>query len=197
MTKIEKQSNDEQYHLLIKQISTLITDAKRYVATTVNETLVETYWNIGKHIVEFEQKGNTRAKYGDRLLVNLSKDLTTLLGKGFSRANLQNMRIFYARFPICQTLSGKLSWSHIIEIVNIDNELERNFYLAETTSEQWSVRELKRQKERGLFMQLALGKNKEQILSLAQQGNSIENPEDIGHWTDESLPRLFCHRQKQ
>jgi predicted nuclease of restriction endonuclease-like (RecB) superfamily len=76
-------------------------------------------------------------------------------------------------------VSGKLSWSHIIEIVNVDDKLERNFYLAETTNEQWSVRELRHQKERGLFMQLALGKSKEQILSLSQKGNVVENPEDV------------------
>ena len=179
MNKIEIQNNDEQYNLLIKQISTLITDAKRRVASTINDTLVETYWNVGKYIIEFEQNGSTRAKYGEKLLVNLSNDLTTLLGKGFSRPNLQNMRLFYIRFPICQTVSGKLSWSHIIEIVNIDDNLERNFYLSETCNERWSVRELKRQKERGLFMQLALGKTKEQILALSQKGNIIENPADI------------------
>ena len=105
-------NNDEQYNLLIKQIATLLTDAKRHIATIVNDTLVETYWNIGKYIIEFEQEGNTRAKYGERLLINLSKDLTLTLGKGFSRYNLFNMRLFYMRFSIFQTVSGKLSWSH-------------------------------------------------------------------------------------
>jgi predicted nuclease of restriction endonuclease-like (RecB) superfamily len=177
--KIGKTTNDEQYGLLINQISTLITESKRRVAAVINETLVETYWNIGKYIVEFEQDGNLRAKYGEQLLVKLSKDLTVLLGKGFSKSNLFNMRLFYLRFPIFQTLSGKLSWSHIIEIVNIDNKLERDFYLAETAGEHWSVRELRQQKERGLFMQLALGKSSKQVLSLSQKGNIIEKPEDI------------------
>ena len=178
MGKVEK-SNDKKYDLLIGQISSLISNAKRHIAKTINDTLVETYWNIGKYIIEFEQEGNVRAKYGEQLLVTLSKDLTVTLGKGFSKSNLFNMRLFYMRFPIFQTVSGKLSWSHIIEIVNIDNQLERDFYLAETTNAQWSVRELKQQKERGLFMQLALGKSKEQVLSLSQKGNIIENPEDI------------------
>ena len=179
MDKTQRQNNDEQYSLLIRQIAALITDAKKRIATTINDTLVETYWKTGKYIVEFEQKGSARAKYGERLLVNLSKDLTVVLGKGFSRSNLFNMRLFYVRFPIFQTLSGKLSWSHIIEIVNIDNQLERDFYLAETINEHWSVRDLKQQKERGLFMQLALGKTKEQVLSLSQKGNMIEKPEDV------------------
>ena len=178
MNKIEK-PNDDNYRLLIKQISSAVSDAKKQVATTINNALVETYWNIGKYIVEFEQNGQTRAKYGKQLLVNLSKDLTALLGKGFSKSNLFNMRLFYTRFPIFQTVSGILSWSHIIEIVNIDDELERNFYLVETTNEKWSVRKLKQQKERGLFLQLALSKNKEQILALAEKGNMVEKPEDI------------------
>jgi predicted nuclease of restriction endonuclease-like (RecB) superfamily len=89
------------------------------------------------------------------------------------------MRLFYTRFPIFQTVSGILSWSHIIEIVSIDEKLERDFYLAETVKSHWSVRELRQQKERGLFMQLALGKSKEQILNLSQQGNTIDKPEDI------------------
>ncbi|MDR0970078.1 MAG: PDDEXK nuclease domain-containing protein [Lentimicrobiaceae bacterium] len=178
MNKTEKHT-DKNYNSLIRQISSLVADSKKSVAVAINNALVETYWNIGKYIVEFEQQGNVRAKYGDSLLVNLSKDLTASLGKGFSKSNLFYMRLFYSHFPIFQTLSGKLSWSHIIEIVNIDNELERNFYLAETTNENWSVRTLRHQKERGLFMQLALGKSKKQILALAKSGNRIEKPEDI------------------
>jgi len=134
MNKISKPNKDKQYDLLIKQISSVVADAKKHTATAINENIVKTYWTIGKYIIEFEQNGNTRAKYGEQLLINLSKDLTISLGKGFSKSNLFNMRLFYIRFPIFQTVSGKLSWSHIIEIVNIDNKLERNFYLAETTN---------------------------------------------------------------
>lgn len=170
---------NEQYHLLIQNISQTVSNAKQHVATTINSALVETYWNIGKYIVEYELDGQERAKYGDRLLNKLSKDLTVAVGKGFSRSNLFYMRLFYTRFPIIQTVSGLLSWSHIIELVGIDNELERNFYLAETINENWSVRQLKQQKDRGLFMQLALGKDKEEILVLAERGNTIEKPEDI------------------
>jgi len=116
MSKVSKFSDDKKYNSLIKQISSAIEEAKRRVATAINETLVEAYWTVGKYIVEFEQDGNARAKYGEQLLVNLSKDLTASLGKGFSKSNLFNMRLFYAQFPIFQTVSGKLSWSHIIEI---------------------------------------------------------------------------------
>ena len=92
---IEPKSTDNQYDLLIQQISSLVHDAKKQVATTIDNVLVETYWNIGKYIVEFEQEGSVRAKYGDRLLVNLSNDLTAQLGKGYSKSNLFNMRLFY------------------------------------------------------------------------------------------------------
>ena len=178
MGDVEK-FNDKKYDLLIGQISSLISNAKRRMAATINDTLVETYWNIGKYIVEFEQEGNVRAKYGEQLLVTLSKDLTVTLGKGFSKSNLFNMRLFYMRFPIFQAVPGKLSWTHLAEIIRIDNDIERNFYLAETVNENWTSRQLNREKERGLFMQLALGKSKEQVLSLSQKGNIIENPEDI------------------
>jgi len=174
-----EQPHNNSYRLLIKQISSAVSDAKKQVATTINNALVETYWNIGKHIVEFEQDGQARAKYGEQLLINLSKDLTALLGKGFSKSNLFNMRLFYTRFPIFQAVPGKLSWTLLAEIIRIDDELERNFYLAETVNENWSSRQLIQQKERGLFMQLALGKNKKQILALAEKGNTIEKPEDI------------------
>jgi len=176
---IEPKSTDNQYDLLIQQISSLVHNAKKQVATTIDSVLIETYWNIGKYIVEFEQDGSARAKYGDRLLVNLSNDLTAQLGKGYSKSNLFNMRLFYTQFPIFQAVPGKLSWTHLVEIIRIDNELERNFYLTEAINENWSSRQLIKQKERGLFMQLALGKNKEQILALSKQGNIVENPEDI------------------
>ena len=178
MDKIKK-INSDNYHLLIKQIESVVSGAKKQVAVAINNALVETYWNVGKYIVEFEQNGQTRAIYGEQLLVNLSKDLTALLGKGFSKSNLFNMRLFYTRFPIFQAVPGKLSWTLLVEIIRIDDELERNFYLAETVNENWSSRQLIQQKERGLFMQLALSKDKEQILALAQKGNTIEKPEDI------------------
>ena len=77
--------------------------------------MLKAYWEIGKHIIDFEQGGKLKAEYGKALLVNLSKDLTLLYGRGFSRSNLQYMRLLYKYYPICQTLSGKLSWSHYVE----------------------------------------------------------------------------------
>jgi len=131
------------------------------------------------YIVEYEQGGKKKAEYGKGLLEKLSRDLTLLHGKGFSRSNLQRMRQFYIVYPICATPSYKLSWSHWVELLKISDKLERSFYQQQTMLDGWSVDELKRQKDSGLFMRLALSKNNEEILKLAQQGQIILTPKDI------------------
>ena len=117
---------DNNYNFLIQQISLAVNEAKNNYVKTINHTIVITYWNIGKHIVEFEQEGNNKAKYGEKLLVTLSKDLTVLLGKGYSKSNLFNMRLFYLRYPIFQTVSGILSWSHIGEPYQMTLQVQKN-----------------------------------------------------------------------
>lgn len=119
---------DDNVSRLAESIAHLVADARKRTVQTVNTTLVETYWQVGHHIVEFEQQGNAKAKYGDNLLTSLAHLLKAKLGKGFSRPNLNNMRKFYLYYPICQTVSDKLSWSHICELITIDDDLERSFY---------------------------------------------------------------------
>lgn len=119
--------------------------------------------------------------YGDELINRLSADLRLRYGKGFSRSNLFTIRQFYVRFPKVQTLSGLLSWSHYIELLKIDDNLEMEFYLKECEKARWSVRELKRQRDSMLFHRLAIGKNKDEILQLAYQGQEIAKPEDVLH----------------
>lgn len=121
---------------LADKISQEVVRKRRSMAININATIVETYWNVGRYIVEFEQKGNTKAKYGASLLTNLSKILRAKVGRGYSRPNLNNMRKFYLMYPICQTsekslvppicqtLSDKLTWSHICEL--IPNPLYKN-----------------------------------------------------------------------
>lgn len=177
---IEKKGNlNPEYKDLLNRISHRYVEGQAQAIRSVNESLVDTNWNIGKYIVEYEQAGDTRAKYGLNLLENLSRDLALLHGKGFSRSNLNYMRLLYLRYPICETLSHKLSWSHICELLKIDNDLERSFYYQQNIAENWSVRELRRQKDSGLFMRLALSKDNEEILKLSQQGQIIERPEDV------------------
>ena len=173
MTKLEP---------IVNQIKSLLFDARNKAASVVNTAMLQAYWDIGRIIVEHEQDGNIKAQYGANLLPELSKKLTSELGRGFSRSNLQNMRKFYMEFQICQTVSGKLTWSHYCELLGISDKNEREFYQNECLNSHWSVRELNRQIETGLFERVLLSDgsvNKEKVLSLAKKGISINSPADI------------------
>jgi predicted nuclease of restriction endonuclease-like (RecB) superfamily len=168
-----------QYEKLISQIGNLLSLGREKAALQVNTILVQTYWEVGKYIVEFEQKGNEKAEYGSQLFERLSKDLTIAYGKGFSRSNLSYMRKMYLSFQKRETLSHKLTWSHYFEILKADSELEIGFYAKQTEKEHWSVRELKRQMKSLLFHRLALSTDKEGILKLANKGHEVQQPEDL------------------
>jgi len=168
-----------EYKHLLGKISDVYSQGKFRAYQVVNTHLIETYWHIGQYIVEFEQGGNIKAKYGKALLANLAKDLKLLHGRGFSRSNLVYMRLFYQRYPISEKPSHQLSWSHYVELLKLDNDLERSFYEKQAILERWSVPELKRQKASALFLRLAAGKDKEDILKLSLHGQIVEKPEDI------------------
>lgn len=170
---------EESYNQLINTISETYESGRKQAFTAINSTIVETYWKIGQYIVEFEQGGVAKAKYGKALLENLSKDLTRLHGKGFSRSNLNYMRLFYQRYPICEELPHKLSWTHFCELVKIENPLERSFYEKQAIIENWSTTELIRQKRTSLFLRLVASKDQEGVLKLAKQGQIISNPADL------------------
>src|SRR5690606_24972449 len=171
--------SQQEYQILVNQISSTYELGRQRAAQAVDTHLVNTYWEIGQYIVEFEQRGALRAAYGKRLLEQLATDLTIRYGKGFSRSNLNHMRSFYITYPICETLSHTLSWSHYVELLKIDDPLERSFYEKQSTNERWNVRELKRQKKSSLFLRLAASKDKEGILQLARQGQQVAKPDDI------------------
>lgn len=167
---------------VVSQIISLLEEARQRVATEIHTIQLSTYWQIGKIIVEDEQKHSDRAEYGKQTLKTLSKALTEEYGKGFSRSNLYNMRMLYLSHQKFQTLSGKLSWSHYCELLIVSDEQKRSFYEKECENARWSVRELKRQIESSLYERLLLSSgdaNKEKVLSLALHGNEIANPEDI------------------
>lgn len=167
---------------LYTQVSELIQEARKQVASQVNTALLATYWNVGRLIVEDEQNSEHRAEYGKQVLKELSKRLTEAFGKGFSRANLQWMRLLYIKYPICQTLSSKLSWSHYCELLGISDDAKRSFYEQECINARWSFRELKRQIDSSLFERLLLSDgqaNKEKVLQLAAKGIEINRPSDI------------------
>lgn len=167
------------YQQLLVRISELYAQGRGRACQAVNAELIETYWQIGRHIIEYEQQGKEKATYGAGLIDSLSRDLTLTNGKGFSRSNLVYMRLLYQRYPISQKPSHQLSWSHYVELLKIDDELERGFYERQAIAERWSVPELKRQKRSALFLRLAAGKDKEAILQLAAKGQLIEQPTDI------------------
>lgn len=168
-----------KYSDLVNQIGGLLQKGREQVAKSVNTILVQTYWLIGRHIIEFEQGGKEKAEYGTFLFEQLSKDLTQLYGKGFSRSNLLYMRKLYLTFPKSETLSNVLGWSHYFEILRSDNELEINLYIKQAEKENWSVRELKRQIKSMLFHRLALSKDKKGVLKLSEQGQEIQKADDI------------------
>jgi predicted nuclease of restriction endonuclease-like (RecB) superfamily len=219
-------SNTEPLLPLIKEIRDLVQSARRAASRNVNILQVNTNYEIGRRIVEYEQKGSRRAEYGERVLQQLSRRLTEELGRGFSSTNLKYMRQFYIEYhetvsqnprtvsgqsalsipvtspipqtvsaqlpskksvkrPIRQTLSDQflfrftLSWSHYVFLMNIDNLNERRFYEIESRQNQWSLSELRRQFNAGIYERLALSRDKERVRDLAQKGQIIEKPEDM------------------
>jgi predicted nuclease of restriction endonuclease-like (RecB) superfamily len=198
-------SKDLQNKILFQQVAELLQNARQQVLRTVNSTMVCTYFEIGRMIVEEEQSGKDRAEYGKQILKGLSQQLTNEFGKGFSVENLDRMRKFYQTYSISSTLSTifniqkkqtlsaefikldyqtlssffKLTWSHYSFLMRIDDEKERRFYEIESEKYNWSVRELKRQYDSALYTRLALSRDKEGILKLSEQGQIIEKPKDI------------------
>lgn len=168
-----------KYQQLIEIIGERYVSAQNNVVAAVNTQMLHAYWEIGKYIVEFEQGGIDKADYGLYLMERLAKDLSLKHGKGFSRSNLSYMRLLYVKYPICVTLSHKLTWSHYYELLKIDDDLARSFYEKQAIIENWGIRELRRQKKTSLFHRLAIGKDKESILELARKGQIIKSEEDF------------------
>jgi hypothetical protein len=155
---------NSEYGRLIECIGQLLNAGRERAAKEVNSILVQTYWEIGRYIVEFEQACKEKAEYGSQLFDRLSTDLTNVYGKGFGRSNLFYMRKLCLSFQKSGTLSHKLTWSHYYEILKADSDLEIGFYTKQAEKEKWSVRELKRQMKSMLFHRLALSTDKEGVL---------------------------------
>ena len=169
----------KKYHELINSIGSLLQQAREQAYQQVNRVLVKTIWEIGRHIVTYEQKNKQKADYGTELLDKISQDLRKKYGRGFSRSNVFNFRRFYLTYPKIQTLSGFLSWSHIIALISIEDNLGRSFYEKECISCRWSVRELERQINSMLFERLALCKDKKRLVKLLAKGQQIKDEKDI------------------
>ncbi len=175
---------------LAQNIAQLLKNAQYHVLQTVNQTMVLTYFEIGKMVVEEEQAGKQRATYGKQLLKALSAKLTQEFGKGFSEDNLSNMRKFYLVYhaqisetPFRKSTNTntpfKLSWSHYLKLMRITDNQERAFYEIEAYQNNWSLRELQRQYNAGLYARLALSKNQEELHTLATKGQIVEQAKDL------------------
>lgn len=171
--------NDPEYTELLQNVGNAIETGRRKAAAAINAVMIETYWNIGRYIVEFEQNGHEKADYGSKTLKMLAADLKLQYGKGFSWSNMYRMRQFYLSYEIFATVSQKLSWSHYVELLKIENADERSFYEKECVADSWGVRELKRQMNSMLYQRIALSTDKSEVARLAKEGQFIEKPEDI------------------
>lgn len=184
------------YPRLLEHLSTIIEEGKHYAVRQINTALVITYWQLGKWIIIYEQKGKERAEYGEQLLKKLAQDLIPKYGKGFSERNLELMRKFYLCYPtsinhpISQTLSAKFerleipalkhpfSWSHYVLLMGIEDEHKRRFYENLTFQGHWSVRQLDREVNALLYERTALSKRKELVLAKADENPIVLKPED-------------------
>ncbi|PKP19943.1 MAG: hypothetical protein CVU05_10200 [Bacteroidetes bacterium HGW-Bacteroidetes-21] len=174
MSELESKNN------LYKQISELLNQARKSVLQSVNTTITKTYYEIGKLIVEEEQNGSVRAEYGKKLIESISNKLSEEFGKGFSQRNLEQMRQFYLTYSKTQTVSAefRLSWSHYLKLMRIENTEERKFYEIEAIDNNWSLRELQRQFDSALYERLVLSRDKDSVKKLSEKGLVIEKPHD-------------------
>lgn len=171
-------NSDNEINSIFDSIKNLVINSRNKVYHTVNTEMLNLYWNIGKIIMEIQQ-GDERASYGDAVLDKLSQKLTNEFGKGFSKRNLERMRKFYIFFPIATTMSSQLSWSHYLELIKIDDEQKRKFYLNECINSKWSVRELQRQRDSLLYERLTISVDKEKILELSEKGQILKTSKDL------------------
>lgn len=177
---------------LLESIKSIVLKARANTYQRINRELILTYWEIGKEIVEAERRNNIDYSTSRQIILKLSKLLTKEIGKGFSRSNLFNMRKFYMEYSGVQSVTGqseflslssiKLTWTHICELLIIEDKNKRSFYEKETVNAQWSVREMKRQIDSSLYERLLLSQgnwNKEKVLELSKKGQELNKAEDI------------------
>ena len=162
----ELQKNENTFY---NEISELLKHSRNATYRAVNTIMVQTYWQIGKRIVEQEQYGQNRANYGDYLIVNLSRYLTDTFGKGFSEANLKNIRQFYIVMPEFDQFAthcvANLTWSNIRYIMRLENKAEREYYLKEASEQNWSFRTLERNIKTGYYRRLLSTQEKDEAIA--------------------------------
>ena len=193
--------DEDKLEILCRNAVDLVNYSKSVIAKEVNLIQLMTYFTLGKWIVEVQQNGKSRGKYGKNILKTLSDSLNKEFGKGFSVATLTNIRKFYLTYqdriservvkefaneksqPLVTKLEQEppfhLSWTHYLILMRMDNEEERNFYEMQALKEGWGKRELSRQYGSSLYERLLLGKDKNKIIEMSGKGQIIEKPSDF------------------
>ena len=164
---------------IYSEIRKTILETRHHVYTAVNSAMVQTYWNIGRIIVEHEQGGEARAEYGRELIKELSKRLTAEFGKGFTATNLKYMRQFYLSFPIGHSLRGQLTWTHYRMLLKVDNKKAREFYEEECAKSGWSSRQLERQINSFFYERLLASRDKQAVRQEIFEKEPPKRPEDF------------------
>ena len=178
-----KPSNNIDY---IKKAKKILESARNQIVKSINQSMVYAYYELGRLIVEEEQRGLSRAKYSKQTIKRLSDQLTSEFGRGYSIRNLEQMRKFYLVYLKTHTVSAELqnaefqlSWSHYLILIRIQNENKRRFYELESIKNKWSVRELKRQFDSALYERLVLSRDKSEIRKLSKEGLTLSDPKDV------------------
>ena len=161
---------------LVGNLRSLIVQARQQAVRSVNAIQVQTYWQIGRHIVEFEQDGQARAAYGQRLLTQLGQALAQEFGKGFDASNLRYMRLFYQAFPICDALRHELSWTHYRLLLRVEAPQSREWYMQEAATQNWSTRVLERQIGSLYYERLLSSRDKASVQAEAAQAQPAPGP---------------------
>ena len=178
MNEITSHTNVESLYGSVKKI---LADARQRAYTAVNFTMVESYWQIGQQIVEYEQHGEARADYGRGLLKELADRLSTEFGKGFDESNLRYMRLFYRCFPNCDTLRHELTWSHYRRLISVENEQARLWYMNEAADGVWSTRQMDRQISTLYYDRLLASREKAPVVAEAKEKMRKVKPEHFIH----------------
>lgn len=197
----------------LSRIRDILARSRSQALVAVNAAMVQAYWQIGREIVEEEQRGSERAQYGAQLIDLLSARLTAEFGKGFIPRNLRFMREFYLAFPIWNAVRSELSWTHYRLLSRVDKPEARQFYLHECVRSHWSTRELERQIASLLYERLALSRDQEGVLRLSEQGAQVFSPADLvrdpyvleftglpeqrGIWQESDLEQALMDRLQQ
>ncbi len=164
---------------LVEHIQQIIATSKERAIRSVDTERVLMYWQIGKVIFEEEQQGQERASYGDFLIKSLSQTFQPQFGTGFSVRQLERYRQFYRTFPIASALRTQLSWTHYKNLISIDSQDKREFYIAETTKNNWTSRQLERQINSQLFERLLLSNDIKEVLAVAREEKQPSDAKEI------------------